>query len=100
MHLAMIEWLNRTLKGRIWKSFTAKQYRKWKDDLPKFINGYNKSIHRTIGIPTANVNKENASKIWMKIYGGNYAEFPIPKFRVGDVVCLKQFKEFIQGGKP
>ena len=35
----------------------------------------------------------------MKIYGGNYAEFPIPQFRVGDVVRLKQFKEAIQGGK-
>ena len=35
----------------------------------------------------------------MKIYGGNYAKFPIPKFRVGDVVRLKQFKEAIQGGK-
>ena len=35
----------------------------------------------------------------MKVYGGNYAKFRIPKFRVGDVVCLKQFKETIQGGK-
>ena len=30
---------------------------------------------------------------------GNYAEFATPKFRVGDVVRLKQFKETIQGGK-
>ena len=95
-HLAMIERFNRTLKGRIWKSFTANHNRKWKDDLSKFIDGYNKRIHRTIGIPPANV---NAGKIWMKIYGGNNAEFPIPKFRVGDVVRLKQFKEAIQGGK-
>ena len=89
-HLAMIERFNRTLKGRIWKSFTANHNRKWKDDPPKFIDGYNKSIHRTIGIPPANGNKENAGKIWMKTYGGNYAEFPIPKFRVGDVVRLKK----------
>ena len=95
----MIERFNRTLKKRIWKRFTANNNRKWKDNLPKFIGGYNKSTHRTIGIPPANVNKENAGKIWMKIYGGNYAEFPIPKFRIGDVVRLKQFKETIQGGK-
>ena len=95
----MIERFNRTLKGRIWKSFTANHNRKWKDDLPKFIDGFNKSIHRTIGIPPANVKKENASEIWMKVYDRNYAEFPIPKFRVGDVVRLKQFKESIQGGK-
>ena len=50
-------------------------------------------------IPPANVNNENAGKIWMKIYGGNYAKFPIPKFRVGDLVRLKQFKEAVQGGK-
>ena len=98
-HLAMIERFNGTLRKRIWKSFTANHNRKWKDDLPKFIDGYNKSIHRTIGIPPANVNVENASEIWMKVYGGNYAEFPIPKFRVGDVVRLKQFKETMQGEK-
>ena len=98
-NLAMIERFNGTLKKRIWKSFTANHNRKLKDDLPKFIDGYNKSIHRTIGIPPANVNKENSSEIWMKVYGGNYAEFPIPKFHVGDVVHLKEFKEVIQGGK-
>ena len=98
-HLAMIERFNGTLKKRIWKSFTANHNRKWKNDLPKFIDGYNESIHRTIEIPPANVNKQNAGEIWMKVYGGNYAEFRIPKFRVGDVVRLKQFKETIQGGK-
>ena len=62
-------------------------------------SGYNNTIHRAIGIPPAKVNKENADEIWMKIYGGNYATFPIPKFRVGDVVHLRQYKELIQGGK-
>ena len=92
-HLAIIERFNGTLKKRI------NHNRKWKDDLQKFIDGYNKSVHGTIGIPPANVNDKNASEIWMKVYGKNYAEFPIPKFRVGDVVRLKQFKGAIQGGK-
>ena len=35
----------------------------------------------------------------MKVYGGNYAIFPIPRFRVGDTVCLEQYKEVKQGGK-
>ena len=98
-HLAMIERFNRTLKTRIWKSFTANHNREWKDNLPKFISGYNNTIHNKIGIPPANVNKDNASEIWMRVYGGNYAMFPIPKFRVGDTVRLKQFKELIRGGK-
>ena len=98
-HLAMIERFNRTLKTRIWKSFTANHNREWKDNLSKFISGYNNIIHTTIEIPPANVNKENASEIWMKVYGGNYSKFPIPTFRVGDIVRLKQFKEQTQGGK-
>ena len=47
-HLAMIERFNGTLKKRIWKSFTANHNRKWKDDLPKFIDEYNKSIHKQL----------------------------------------------------
>ena len=85
-HLAMIERFNRTLKTLIWKSFTANHNRKWKDNLPKFVSEYNNTVHSKIGIPPANVNKDNADEIWMKVYGGNYAMFPIPRFRVGDIV--------------
>ena len=95
----MIERFNRTLKTRIWKSFTANHNREWKDNRPKFISGYNNTVHSKIGIPPANVNKENASEIWMKVYGGNYAMFSIPNFNVGNTVRLKQYKELIQGGK-
>ena len=95
----MIECFNRTLKTRIWKSFTASHNREWKDNLSKFISGYNNTIHSTIGIPPANMNKENASEIWMKVYSGNYAKFPIPKFRIGDIVRLRRYKELKQGGK-
>ena len=44
-HLVMIERFNRTLKTCIWKSFTANHNREWKDNLPKFISGYNNTIH-------------------------------------------------------
>ena len=79
-HWAMIERFNRTLKTHVWKSFTANHNRKWKESLPKFIKGYNNSVHRIIGIPPVNMNKVNADEIWMKVYVGNYAEYPIPKF--------------------
>ena len=35
----------------------------------------------------------------MKVYCGNYAIFPIPRFCVGDTVRLKQYKEVIKRGK-
>ena len=91
-HLVMIERFNRTLKSCIWKSLTANHNSEWKDNLPKFISWYNNTIHSKI--PPANVNKDNASEIWMNVYGGNYAMFPIPKFPVGDTVRLKQYRAY------
>ena len=98
-HLAVIERFNRTLKTRVWKSLTANHNSKWKKALPKFMEGYNNSIHRIIGITSANLNKVNPHEIWIEINGGNYAEYPFPKFCEGDVVRLRQFKEQIQCGK-
>ena len=45
---AVVERFNRTLKGRLWRYFTAKLTQKWTDVLQDAVNAYNHSIHRMI----------------------------------------------------
>src|SRR3981189_480403 len=45
---AMVERFNRTLKTKMWRFFTHNNTRRWLQVLPKLIEGYNKSYHRSI----------------------------------------------------
>ena len=46
---AVVERFNRTLKSRIWTYFTAHQTRRYLDILPKILEAYNNTYHRSIG---------------------------------------------------
>ena len=46
---AVVERFNLTLKSRIWTYFTAHQTRHYLDILPKIVDSYNNTYHRTIG---------------------------------------------------
>ena len=46
---AVVERFNGTLKSRIWTYFTAHQSRHYLDILPKIVDYYNNTYHRTIG---------------------------------------------------
>ncbi|CAB4013371.1 uncharacterized transposon-derived [Paramuricea clavata] len=87
---AIVERFNRTLKTRMWKYFTERGFtekkKKWIDVLPDFVNSYNHSKHRTIGMKPADVNEHNKDEVWTKIYGYPLSHFPKPKFKVGDKV--------------
>lgn len=45
---SIVERLNRTIKGKMWKVFEAKDTKKWVDILPSIIDGYNETFHSTI----------------------------------------------------
>ncbi|CAB3989945.1 integrase core domain-containing [Paramuricea clavata] len=83
---AIVERFNRTLKTRMWKYFTENKTIVWVDVLPDFVNSYNHSKHRTIGMKPADVNENNKDEVWTKIYGYPLSHFPKPKFKVGDRV--------------
>ena len=44
----VIERWNRTIKGRMWRYFSAKNTYVYFDVLPKLVNDYNKAKHSTI----------------------------------------------------
>src|SRR5881628_3344556 len=61
---AVVERFNRTLKGNMWKRFTAENTRNWINMLHKLMNDYNNRYHNTIKMtPTEESKKENEVKV-------------------------------------
>jgi transposase InsO family protein len=69
MKAAMVERFNRTLKTRIFTYFTSKGSNRYIDDLQHLVDGYNKSVHRTIGMRPIDVRASHVPAIFAKVYG-------------------------------
>lgn len=78
---AVVERFNRTLKSRIWTFLSAKQTSRWIDALPKIVTSYNNSYHRSIRMAPANVQKNDESKLWVRLYGDGDTELKQLKSR-------------------
>jgi hypothetical protein len=66
---AMVERFNRTLKTKMWRIFTHRGNYRWTDILPQLLEGYNSSIHRSIGRAPKDVTKEIEVNVWTEQYG-------------------------------
>ena len=66
---AVVERFNRTLKSHMWRYFSAKQTNRYLDILPKLMQAYNNSYHRSIGTMPANVRTKDEPRIWQRLYG-------------------------------
>jgi hypothetical protein len=93
---ACVERFNRTLKTRLYRYFTAKHTHRWIDVLQSFINTYNKSFHRTIGMAPNDVTSENAQQVAERMYPLKVK--PTFKFQLGDTVRITIYKHvFVKG---
>ena len=89
---SIVERFNRTLKGKMWKYFTAKNTLKYNDVLQKLIYSYSHSRNRSIRMKPEDVNPENESVVWQRLYG-NESSKPIKyKFKVDDQVRISKAK--------
>ena len=52
---ALVERLNRTLRTRMLKKFTATQNENWLDTLPALVDNYNRSVNTSHGLAPARV---------------------------------------------
>ena len=94
----VIERFNRTLKGKMWRYFSANNTNVYLDVLPKLINDYNNSKHRTIKMSPAEAsNKKNESKVWNNLYGEIMA-ITKAKFKIGDKVHISKYKRMFEKG--
>ena len=82
----------------MWKYFTAKNTLKYVDILQKLVKSYNHSRHRSIGMRPVDVNKDNESVVWERLYGKE-SDKPIRfKFNVGDQVRISKTRRTFKKG--
>lgn len=98
---AIVERFNRTLKTRMYRSFTSRGSHRWIDVLQDLINAYNSSKHRSIGGFTPNqVKKSNEHIIRRILYPKIKKEKKHTKtvYKIGDTVRISMMKAPFQKG--
>lgn len=109
MKSQIVERLNRTIKGKMYKVFYHNENNKWIDILPKLINSYNNTLHsstKTTPNIAANGDPEVVSKVREALYGihsrlnrGVEKEIDrptAPALKVGDRVRLSENKHIFK----
>ena len=99
---SIVERFNRTLISKLYRYFTASNTLKYVDILPKLVNQYNRTYHRSIKTTPAKVTTSNTKEVWNNLYGKYQTKKKKkPAFKVGDKVRLnKKFRLFKKGYLP
>jgi hypothetical protein len=95
---SMAERMIQTVKHRLYKYFTEKRTLRWIDVIDRITAGINNTINRATGMRPADVDFDNAAKVWEGLYGGIYPKRVKSKLKVGDVVRLSREKETFRKG--
>ena len=96
---AIVERFNRTLRSRLWKFFEATNTKHYLDVLPAIVRSYNSRVHRTTGMPPADVTPYNAHKVWNRMYGHLVNQKKRkPKLKINDLVRLSKSKKTFEKG--
>jgi transposase InsO family protein len=99
---ALAERFNRTLKSKIYRYFTHTGTQRWIEVLPDFLESYNNSVHRSIGMIPSNVNRETEMDLWEKQEDEGAQKVtsrnPSFKFRLGQHVRLSKTKQVFDKG--
>ena len=68
---ALLERFNRTLRARMFRFFTLKGSYSYLDVLEKLVDSYNRTEHSATGMSPADVDADDVSVIFKKLYGFN-----------------------------
>ena len=98
IHASIAERFIRTIKGRVFRYFTHNRTDRYIDVLDKLVESYNKTYHRSIGMPPNEVNDDNEVKIWHRLYGGLQLTNYNFKFSVGDHVRIQEHRATFRKG--
>ena len=93
---SIVERLNRTIKERMWKEFTAKGNYEWLTILPNIVKSYNNTVHSTIGMKPKDVKRKNVKEILDRV--GRKEVRTKAKFKVGDSVRISKYKRVFTKG--
>lgn len=94
---SIVERVQRTLKGRMYRAFTARGNYKWRDILQKIISGYNKSRHRMTKFAPNEINSRNQAIVRRNLFPREKRPRK-GKLAVGDSVRITRQKSVFQKG--
>lgn len=96
--VSTVERFIRTLRGKITRYLEANHTKRYIDALPKLIDSYNRTFHRSINTSPGNVNSKNSSEVYQFQYlpfkgkGSEVKPLRKFKFKIGDDVRLSMIK--------
>ena len=95
----VIERLNRTIKEKMFKYFSANNTWKFVDVLDSLVDQYNNEIHSSINMTPKEANRmKNENKVWRNLYPELGGKTLAAKFSIGDHVRItKKKKTFYKG---
>ena len=97
--VVVIEHLNRTLKSKMWRYFTAYNTYCYVDVLQAFIDAYNATYHRTIKTAPIAVTLHKSLAVWKNVYGNRYtAKVKKSHLKKGDHVRVSKLKRVFTKG--
>jgi hypothetical protein len=89
MKCSIMERAQRTIRDKLYKYFTYKNTYRFVDVLQQFVQGYNATIHSTIGMAPVRVTDSDVFAIWTRM---NIRDRKIhiakPRYRVGQMCAL------------
>ena len=95
----VVERVNRTLKSKLYRYFTAVNSLRYIDVLQDLVDSYNNTYHGSIGRAPATVSLLNVGQVRRKLYGEITSTAPKKfKFSVGDHVRLSLRKRLFKKG--
>lgn len=99
---SVVERLNRTLKEKMWKEFTARGTYEWLSILPRIVQKYNSTVHKTIGMKPKDVRSTHVKNILCRINATSkesiVREKVKQKFNVDDHVRISKYKRVFKKG--
>ena len=97
MKASVVERFNRTLRQKLEKYFVKNKTKCWIDVLQQFIDNYNNTPHRSIGMAPSQVNDSNADEVFKEMFPDIQLEAK-PRLKVGDIVRILKEKTIFEKG--
>ena len=97
MKASVVERVIRTLKTRFEKYFVKNYTKKWIDVLSQFIENYNNTPHRTIGMPPSKVTDSNTPDVFKRMFPDLHLEAKA-RLTEGDIVRILKNKTVFDKG--
>ena len=100
---SIVERVQRTIRGRLFKLFTANKNNKWVDVLPEIIESYNNSVHSTIQMKPSDVKPEHTNILLKRLYSNKKYTDTIRRekyrkklFKINDLVRIVKERSFLE----